>query len=223
MTDLPTIRARLEAFEPPEITAEGLHQAAVALVLREHRDRAEILFIERSVREGDPWSGHMAFPGGRVEAGDADTRAAAERETMEEVGVSLAGADYLGRLADIQGSPRFRQNRLVVSAHVYHVPDPGPFVLETREVADAMWFPVEGILEPARHVAYRSPQVTEVEFPGILVGRPGRHVVWGLTYRFIDIFMQAIALPLPDRWNPEDAARFRALADGPDRLRSDSS
>jgi len=212
MADLPTIRTRLAAFSGPRIDTPGLQQAAVAVVLRERERRTEMLFIERSVRDGDPWSGHMAFPGGRVERVDPDTRAAAERETHEEVGISLQGAEYLGPLADLQGSPRFRQNRLVVSAHVYHVPEPDPFVLETREVADAMWFPVAGILEPHRHVGYRSPHVAEIEFPGILVGRPDRHVVWGLTYRFLDIFMGAIELPLPQRWSPEDRARFEAQA-----------
>jgi 8-oxo-dGTP pyrophosphatase MutT (NUDIX family) len=211
MPDVPTIRARLAAHEPVRVDASGFAQAAVALVLRERAGRAEILFIERSVREGDPWSGHMAFPGGRVEPHDADTRAAAERETLEEVGVSLADADYLGPLADLQGSPRHREHRLVVTAHVYHAPEPGPFVLDAREVADAMWFPVRGILEPGRHVAWRTRRLTEVEFPGILVGKPDRHVVWGLTYRFLDIFMRAIAHPLPDRWDPEHLARFREL------------
>jgi hypothetical protein len=38
-----------------------------------------------------------------------------------------------------------------------------------------------------------------MEFPGILVGEPGRHVVWGLTYRFLELFMDAIEHPLPDR------------------------
>lgn len=207
--NLPTIRGQLERFEPDQIDDDDLNRAAVALVLRERPSGAEMLFIERSTRPDDPWSGHMAFPGGRVEPVDSDTRAAAERETLEEVGVSLDGAEYLGHLGDLQGSPRFRQNRLVVAAHVYHVLDPGPFVIEEREVASAMWFPVAGVLDPVRHVGYRTPHVSEVEFPGILVGEPDRHIVWGLTYRFVDIFMGAIAHPLPDRWDPAHEARWR--------------
>lgn len=209
MTDLVTIRDRLERFDSEQIDPSGHHRAAVAVVLRDQPHGSELLFIERSTRADDPWSGHMAFPGGRVEAGDFGTRAAAERETFEEVGVSLDGAEYLGHLADLQGSPRFRQNRLVVTAHVYHIEAPSPFVLDELEVASALWFPVAGILEPERHVAYKSPQVAEVDFPGILVGEPGRHVVWGLTYRFLDIFMGAIEHPLPDRWDPAHEARWR--------------
>ena len=48
-----------------------------------------------------------------------------------------------------------------------------------------------------------------MSFPGILVGEPERHVVWGLTYRFLDIFMGAIESPLPDRWSSSDKAAFR--------------
>ena len=202
MVDLTHIRTELESFDPDRLDERGLDQAGVALVLRERAGRPEVLFIERATRDGDPWSGHMAFPGGRLEPGDADTRGAAVRETLEEVGVSLHDAEYLGLLGDLQGNPRFRPSRLVVSAHIFHAPEPGPFVLDEREVQEAMWFPVEEMLEPTRHVAYTTPRLSEVEFPGIVVGEPDRHVVWGLTYRFIDIFMGAIARPLPDRWDP---------------------
>ncbi len=192
------IRDRLVSFDPPMIRRPDLDEAAVAILLRERNARSEVLFIERSRREGDPWSGHMAFPGGRRDAGDESPRAAAERETLEEVGITVQGAEYLGLLAELQGNPRFRQSRLVVSAHVYHVAEPGPIVLEEREVADAMWFPVAQLLDAERHVDYRT--AGEMKFPGIVVGAPDRHVVWGLTYRFLDIFMQAIEMPLPDRW-----------------------
>jgi 8-oxo-dGTP pyrophosphatase MutT (NUDIX family) len=200
MPSLTLIRERLEAFEPPVIGRPDLAQAAVAVLLRERAARAEVLFIERSTREGDPWSGHMAFPGGRQEEVDASARAAAVRETHEEIGIVVDGAEYLGLLGELQGNPRFRQSRLVVSAHVFHVPEPGPFVLEEREVADAMWFPVADLLDAARHVDYSTPKAGEMKFPGIVVGNPERHIVWGLTYRFVDIFMAAIQMPLPDRW-----------------------
>jgi hypothetical protein len=58
---------------------------------------------------------------------------------------------------------------------------------------------VNEILDQQRHVAYRSSETGSMEFPGILVGEPGRHVVWGLTYRFLELFMDAIEHPLPDR------------------------
>jgi hypothetical protein len=38
------------------------------------------------------------------------------------------------------------------------------------------------------------------EFPGIVVGEPDRHVVWGLTYRFLEVFFRALGRPFPDSW-----------------------
>ena len=170
----------------------------MAVVLRERRALTEVLFIERAAREGDPWSGHMAFPGGRVDPIDRGTRQAAERETLEEVGVSLASATHLGRLDDLEGRPQ-REDGMVISAHVYHVEDPEP--LEPNyEVQQAFWFPVAGLLDRQRHVTYPHATYGGRHLPGILVGEPDRHIVWGLTYRFLDVFLSVVGKPLPDKW-----------------------
>jgi len=190
---------QLRDFEPVRVEREGLPHAAVALVLAERAGRSEILFIERATREGDPWSGHMAFPGGRMEPEDSSPRAAAERETHEEVGISLEGAEYLGLLGDLQGNPKYRPSNLVVSAHVFQIDDPVPAVPDEREVRAAMWFPLHELHSPDRHVDYTVARM-DYKFPGILVGEPDRHIVWGLTYRFLDIFFEAVDRPLPDRW-----------------------
>ena len=92
MQAIEDIALKLSARRPTEIRDEGARRAAVAMLLREAAEGPEVFFIERARHPGDPWSGHMAFPGGRVEVGDPDVRAAVERETLEEVGISLAGA-----------------------------------------------------------------------------------------------------------------------------------
>ena len=55
----------------------------------------EVLFIKRSARQGDRWSGHVALPGGRRDPTDKDDVAAAVRETREEVGLDLAAPECL--------------------------------------------------------------------------------------------------------------------------------
>jgi 8-oxo-dGTP pyrophosphatase MutT (NUDIX family) len=193
------IRHALAARPAVVLPAAGVRQAAVAMVLAEGKSGAEVLFIERARAIGDPWSGHMAFPGGRVDPGDPSGRAAAERETLEEVGLSLLGAELLGRLDDKKGNPRTHPE-LVISAFVYLARAPGELVINS-EVQDAFWFPLDGLLDRARQVQYTAHG--EFEFPGILVGEPDRHVVWGLTYSFLESFFTLLGSPLPDRWTEE--------------------
>ena len=68
--------------------------AAVALIVDTARSTQDpdIVFIERAAHEGDPWSGHVAFPGGRCESEDDGPSATAVRETREEIGIDLSVA-----------------------------------------------------------------------------------------------------------------------------------
>ncbi len=198
MPRLDEIRRALAAHTAATIDAEAAARAAVAMVLREGPGGAEVLFIERAPRAGDPWSGQMAFPGGRVEPVDAHARGAAERETLEEVGLRLAEAERLGRLDDKPGNPMSRLD-LVISVYVYRVAASARLVTND-EVRSAFWFPIAELIDPGRRVTHA---VRGLPFPGILVGEPDRHVVWGLTYSFLESFFSALGRPLPGRWPPE--------------------
>lgn len=210
MPDLTLIRGRLRDHAPLEIgDDEAANRAAVAMVLHDAPAGPSVLFIERARREGDPWSGHMAFPGGRMDATDATPQAAAERETFEEVGLSLEGAELIGRLDDKRGNPRAHPT-LVISAFVYRVADDrAPALTPNYEVASAFWFPVAQLLAREHQAIYAAH---ELEFPGIRVGEE-RHVVWGLTYSFLESFFDTIGRPLEDRWQPEMRRYQRSLDD----------
>jgi 8-oxo-dGTP pyrophosphatase MutT (NUDIX family) len=205
---LDDITRALAARSPTLIPEGGHRRAAVAMILRSRPGGPEVLFIERARQQGDPWSGHMAFPGGKVDPTDAEVRAAAERETLEEVGISLDSALALGRLDDKAGNPTTAP-KLVISAWVYQLDD-APEPRPNYEVADVFWFPVRDLLDPERHVGYRMKQY-DIDMPGILVGAPDRHIVWGLTYSFLESFFVAIDRPLPNRWSPELTARARGM------------
>ena len=61
------------------------------------------------------------------------------------------------------------------------------------------------MLESERRVEYAVLHGSELHFPGILVGAPERHVVWGLTYRFLEVFFEIVGQPLPNRWEGFEA------------------
>jgi len=181
--DLARIRSRIGAHRPAllEPADERPMLAAVALVFHQPRGgEPELLFIERARKEGDPWSGQMAFPGGRRDPADSDIAATAARETLEEVGVALERP--FGRLDDFSGSRNPRVPALVVSPFVYEARE-RPRLLPNAEVQSTVWIPVSWILHPDASYDYRfeRPEFTGT-FPAI---RYDRYTVWGLTYRIL--------------------------------------
>ncbi|MCY3592115.1 MAG: CoA pyrophosphatase [Acidobacteria bacterium] len=189
------IRRRLTAHEP-RVLPSAAFEASVAMVLRPSGKGPEALFIERSKKPQDPWSGQMAFPGGRHDETDRDLRHTAERETIEEVGLSLEGARLIGRLDDQTGQRAGQGRQLRIAAFVYEVaPGAGNDLVPNYEVAEAFWVPLAWFEEPSRVIDYRHPPYPEVSFPGVVVGDPERHVVWGLTFRFLCAFFEILQRP----------------------------
>ncbi len=171
---------------------ERMH-AAVAAVLCDAGGGPDVLFIRRTEREGDPWSGHLGFPGGRVDEGDRGPREAAERETWEEVGLDLRAADCLGRLDDLRGA----HVPLVVSCFVFGLRSRPVLRLDDKEVADAFWFPLGDLADPRlrRQKTFRF-QGEELSYPAIQLLGAGRPPLWGITYRLVSRLLAAAGRPL---------------------------
>ncbi len=163
--------------------------AAVAAAVRDGDHGAEILFIERSAKKGDPWSGQMAFPGGRTSPTDADSVATAIRETKEELDIDLSGTQVLGRLSDLEGGPRGSRQRLRVTPHLFWMSGRRPTITLNHEVAAAIWVPVEQLVDKKRYVDYPYPPLGSDLWPGIAV--EGERIIWGLTLRMlVDLFIR---------------------------------
>jgi len=184
------LRARLERLEPWHVPAgDQTRYASVAAVLR-YASEPEVLLIRRTEAPGDPWSGQMAFPGGRQEPEDPNLVATALRETEEEVGIDLnRSAELLGRLDDVQATARARRLDLVIVPHVFVLREPVVLRLSSSEVDEALWAPLGPMLggqaattRPWEHEGHR------LDLPGY---RVGRHIVWGLTYRMLQLLFDA--------------------------------
>ncbi|MEQ1567016.1 MAG: CoA pyrophosphatase [Myxococcota bacterium] len=153
--------------------------AAVAAIFDPNLD---LLLIRRAHRPGDPWSEHLAFPGGRVEPDDPSPLQAAIRETAEEVGLDLSDAEPLGQLDDklaVGGKPG-----LVIRPFVFSTPRVRPALRPNEEVADTFWRPLPTLLsgEGRARMTWRRGE-HELELP--CVEFDGQRL-WGLTLAMID-------------------------------------
>ena len=191
------IEERLSTFSPQIDAKPAKMRASVAVVLREVEADLEALFIRRAEHDEDPWSGHLAFPGGRLDPTDATSQNAAERETLEELGVDLADTSHakcLGRLSDVMG----HAESIRVSAYVYGVSGDPP-LRPNHEVSDAFWTPLLHCTDPLRQ-SEREFSYMDVarSLPTIrLLEDPSAPVLWGITYKFLDDFMSTIGRPIP--------------------------
>jgi 8-oxo-dGTP pyrophosphatase MutT (NUDIX family) len=183
------------ADEVPDPTAVRT-EAAVSVILRA-RDRLDLLLIKRATWDGDPWSGHMAFPGGRWERHDPGLLHTARRETREETGIDLAAlGQALGRLVHVApASPRLPKMR--ITPFVFGVPADTEAEVASVEVDSVHWVPVDVLLAPetSSEVQVRFPEFS-AKFPSYQV--VGEHV-WGLTHR--------ILTSLLERWPAADELR----------------
>lgn len=171
--------------KPPSLLgrAEDTRQAAVAAILRAARGEPEVLLIRRAEHPRDPWSGHMAFPGGRHDPSDPDLLDTARRETLEELGLDLGRhARLLGMLDEIEAIARGRRTGMVIRPYVFALEEE-PELAPNDEVAEVVWAPLAPMLrgENATTLPYRRDGL-DLVLPGYDVG--GR-VVWGLTYEML--------------------------------------
>lgn len=193
--DLTTITERLARLPSPQIALDTGPRAAVAAVLRgSSRGGVEILLIQRAEHPNDPWSGHMAFPGGRRDDADADLVATAVREAREEVGIDLsAHGALLARLDDVPAIARGKRTGLTISPFVFALRE-GALGAELRvdatEVAEVVWAPLMPIIEGKEEGTMRyQHEGSELTLPCF---RVDGKVVWGLTYRMIKMLIEVI-------------------------------
>jgi 8-oxo-dGTP pyrophosphatase MutT (NUDIX family) len=155
-------------------------RAAVAVALGESETGVRLLLIRRAERASDPWSGHMALPGGHADANDENLFATVVREAREELGIDLArDAECLGELEDFLPVTASRVSVRPFVFALAHLPP----LIPNAEVAETLWLPVADMISgtlDAEHELLLGGQ--RYRFPAF---RAGEARVWGLTYRVL--------------------------------------
>ena len=186
---LARLRERLASNQFTTDDDPSLIWAAVAIVIAP--DPESVLLIRRAERIGDPWSGHMALPGGRRESVDPDLLTTAVRETQEEVGIDLSQADLAGSLEDVV--PRTPVlPPIAVRPFVFFL-GARSRLLPNLEVASAEWVPIDRFLRAdTRHpvrieVAGQTRQVQAYQLEN--------GIIWGMTERILTSLLDVLAEP----------------------------
>jgi 8-oxo-dGTP pyrophosphatase MutT (NUDIX family) len=160
------------------------------MILRVREGELHILMIKRAEREGDPWSGHMAFPGGRMDKVDDHGYAVALRETAEEIGLDLeAVGNCIGRLSDINARPHRGIFGMTVTPFVFRLGHEVEFT-PNYEVAEVVWIPLEFLLDTDN----REEMIWE--YRGLKIPMPcylyGKRCIWGLSLVMLDELMDLV-------------------------------
>jgi 8-oxo-dGTP pyrophosphatase MutT (NUDIX family) len=210
--DFNLIQENLNQLSVVNLEEQLSKRACVALILSNMDENVDvqteyknqkvdsILLIKRSTHPKDPWSGQWALPGGKQDPDDKNDFHTATREVYEEIGLRLDSHQMLGFLSDLQARRHGDPVDFFVRPLVFYSGSAltCDFVLNTEEVAQAKWFPLQSLLEPHRHHVFeRSYQGRSFQLPGIHLGP--NEVLWGLTYIILTDFLQSQNL-LPEYW-----------------------
>jgi 8-oxo-dGTP pyrophosphatase MutT (NUDIX family) len=193
----------LDSFSPRLTKQEAFRlapgeSAGVAVIFHGSGGDEEVLLIKRAEREGDPWSGQVAFPGGMVSLSDGSFEETARRETAEEVGIDLASeaAVFLGYMREFKA----RMREIVVVPSVFKLAV-APAVTLNNEAASYEWVPLRSlVMEEARSTYLLRRNGAELACPSLVYRGL---VIWGLTERIISAVLGASL----------DSANDRALGD----------
>lgn len=179
--DLKSLRMRLRKETSAPMSGHGAPVAAVAIIVNPNDQKGSILLIRRTERQGDPWSGQIAFPGGHKAPDDRDFLETAIREAREEVGIELQTHELLGSLPLVHA----RTRRVQVVPYVFQLKT-SVTVRSNEEVAESFWVPLSEL-----EMIKASKNEVNVEEGKLNVDAYiyDGHVVWGLTFRLINILL----------------------------------
>lgn len=184
------LRARFHDRRAVDLAIPQGRVAVVAMVFHARPDGLHLCLGRRAAVADDPWSGDLAFPGGKADPQDISLHDTAARETLEEVGLTLSPQHLIGDLGQVQALGGARP--LMTYPLIYVLPGRPPPLLLNHEFSDARWVRLADLWEVEHWRRFTYPP-NGMEFPAV---RTMDHVLWGYSLKLLDEFASRIGRPI---------------------------
>jgi len=192
MNGLEVLRRALEA-DTAFASESAARRASVCVLIAGGDQTPAVCLVRRAKWAGDPWSEHIALPGGTQRENETPSETV-RREVEEEVGISITEAKELNALPQLQIRLAGRERTLLLDSFVHHVAGPVPALRCSAEIHSAFWVPVTDLWDPANldHLALGDRGDTLV-YPAV---RLPEGMVFGITLRVLTLLSDRLGIPL---------------------------
>ena len=195
MTEVITMSHLTSSFNPREANrALAIEErlAVIALVFWHNGHELCLCIGRRAINPQDPWSGDLAFPGGKVEAQDQSLHHIAARETQEEIGLHLPETALIGSLGKTAATGSGQRMPMPVYPLIYHLQSTPDNFRVSDEITEAYWVPVTQLWQPYHWMQFCFPP-TRQQRVGI---RIGNHFLWGFSLKILVQLAERVGYPL---------------------------
>lgn len=193
------ISERLKNFEVKDLSASFSKFAVVGIQLREQKGEVQILFIQRAIRDSDPWSGQIGFPGGHAEPNETDFLSTLQREYQEEMGCVWQSDLPIIRLDDVQA----RKSGQLLDFFIRPIcffSNSDSFSYQHSEIAGHFWVPLSRLMQVEFHTDFLLQRKSmQISLPAIRIVDQEQSLatkappLWGLSYMMTEILLKKLS------------------------------
>ena len=189
---LEVLRSALDA-ETARAADGAAVRASVAILVAGADEAPSICLVRRAKWAGDPWSEHIALPGGRRQGEETPVQTA-RREVNEEVGVAIGGGEEPAALPQLRIRLAGRERILLLDSFVCRLAGESPPLRCSSEVDSAFWVPLADLWNPANlDCLALADRGDTLLYPAL---RLPQGTVFGITLRVLTLLSDRLGVPL---------------------------